>query len=123
MRQNLGICDASVHLDSYKTYYVARHERDKSNVAGMIAEDLRRRGLEAEFGPERSALREEKVVVTYEDRWAWDITTYMLSLKVDFRDAKTDELLASVQSYRPSLQRRSPEEMVREVLAEIFGTR
>jgi hypothetical protein len=50
----------------------------------------------------------------------WDITRYMLQLDVQIRDPNTSMVLASAQSYRPSLQRTTPAGMVEEVLNEIF---
>jgi hypothetical protein len=51
----------------------------------------------------------------------WDITMYMLELTITMSDAKTDFTLASGNSYHTSLTRKSPEEMVAEVLGNIFG--
>jgi hypothetical protein len=50
----------------------------------------------------------------------WDITMYMLQLSIQIRDGKDRTVLATGQSLRPSLVRKSPEGMVEEVLGEIF---
>jgi hypothetical protein len=50
----------------------------------------------------------------------WDITMYMLELNVEIRDPRTDYILATGKSSRTSLARKSPEEMVEEVIGEIF---
>jgi hypothetical protein len=60
------------------------------------------------------------VVVTYKDKWMWDITMYMIELTVTIRDSKTNFPLASGNSYHTSLTRKSPEEMVSEVIDNIF---
>jgi hypothetical protein len=52
----------------------------------------------------------------------WDITMYPLEIKVDFVNPKTGALLASGRSYRTSMVRKSPEEMVKEIFDKIFAT-
>ena len=59
-------------------------------------------------------------VVTYQDRWMWDITMYMIRLNVQVRDGKSGAILANAEAMRPSLQRKSPEGMVEEVLGALF---
>ena len=60
------------------------------------------------------------IVVDYADKWMWDITMYMLELTITFRDPNTDVPLGSGNSYHTSLTRKSPQEMVDEVLTNIF---
>ena len=50
----------------------------------------------------------------------WDITMYMLELTVTVRDPNSDFPLASGNSYHTSLSRLTPEEMVDEVISNIF---
>jgi hypothetical protein len=59
-------------------------------------------------------------IVTYVDRWMWDMTLYLLELTVTLRDATNDFPLAVGNSYHTSLTRLSPEEMVDEVIGNIF---
>jgi len=58
--------------------------------------------------------------VTYVDKWMWDITMYLLELTITIRDPQTDYPLANGNSYHTSLTRKSPPEMVDEVLGNIF---
>jgi hypothetical protein len=53
----------------------------------------------------------------------WDITMYMIALSISIRDPNNDVQLASGHSTRSSLVRKSPEEMVKEVLTKIFAAR
>ena len=46
---------------------------------------------------------------------------YMIKLKVFMHEPKTQKLLAKGESYHTSLTRKSPEEMVSEVLSNIFN--
>jgi len=110
--------DPTADLSAVKSIYVKKFEPDGRGIDVLIAERLRLRGYAAAAG----TTRPDKVdaVVTYADRWTWDITMYMLELSISFRDANTDYPLASGNSLHTSLTRKSPTEMVDEVLDNIF---
>jgi hypothetical protein len=59
-------------------------------------------------------------LVTYKDKWMWDITMYMLELTITIRDPQNDYPLATGNSFHTSLTRKSPTEMVDEVVENIF---
>jgi len=109
-------------LGKLKSFYVVRHEGDGRGINELIRDAVATRGVTATTGPESARPTTVDTIVTYEDRWMWDITMYMLSLNISFRDGTNNALLASGQSYRPSLQRIEPREMIKEVLDEIFKT-
>ena len=109
-----------VDLSPLKTYYVVRFAPDDRGIEEVIAAALRKRGLEATSGKEGEAPREAQVIVTYQDKWMWDMTMYMLELKIYFREPETGRLLAMGSSHHTSLSRRAPDEMAAEVLANIF---
>ncbi len=111
---------AGTELGKLKSFYVVRHERDGRGINELIRVDLERRGVTATTGPESARPTTVDTIVTYEDRWMWDVTMYMLSLNISFRDGTNNTLLASGQSYRPSLERKEPPYVVKEVLDEIF---
>lgn len=112
--------DPNTKLDALKTFYVVKQPADKSDIHQLIATELNRMGKSAEAGLSDSPTQPTDAVVSYVDKWMWDITMYLLELKVDIRDPKTNYLLATGTSYRTSLARKSPEEMVAEVLGKIF---
>lgn len=109
-------------ISKLKSFYVVRLVQDERGINQLIRNELATRGLEATTGPESARPQTVDVIVSYEDRWMWDITMYMLSLSITFRHPETNTFLASGQSYRPSLERKEPLEMVKEVLDEIFKT-
>ncbi len=78
-------------------------------------------GLNATSGPKISKPKDIDVIVSYQDHWMWDVSTYLLKLIINFRDANTHIPLATGQSHRPSLVRKSPQFMAREILQSIFN--
>lgn len=109
-------------LSAVKTFYVVHQPRDTHNLHHLIRDRLVKDGHTATAGPEleRSSYQANSVV-TYVDRWVWDITLYLLELTVTLRDANNDFPLAVGNSYHTSLTRKSPEEMVDEVITNIFN--
>ena len=107
-------------LARYKTYYVVRHDKDERHIDEIIRDEMVLLGLDAKSGPPATQPDDVDVIVTYEDRWTWDMTNYLLTLSIDFRDSKSNVLLATGQSYRPSLERKPPDFMAREILESIF---
>jgi tetratricopeptide (TPR) repeat protein len=61
-------------------------------------------------------------IVTYQDRWRWDMIMYMLRLNIQLRNPDDKAVWAAGHVYKPSLQRATPQAMVEEVLKSIFET-
>jgi hypothetical protein len=112
--------DPSVQLSKMDNIYVVRQPNDNRGVEKLIANHLNTLGKNATHGSNAEAPENTDAVVTYTDKWWWDITTYMLELNVELRDPRTNYVLARGHSYRTSLVRKSPEGMVEEVLGKIF---
>lgn len=113
-----GSVDPSANLTSLKTMYVKKIPADDSTYA-LIADKLRSKGVTVTTGSD-AAPSNVDAVVTYIDKWMWDITMYMLELTITIRDPKTDFPLATGNSFHTSLTRLSPKEMVDEVVDNIY---
>ena len=103
-------------LSKAKTFYVQKLSADQRGIEQLFAKQLNQWGYQATAGTTDKPAAPVDAIVTYQDRWAWDITMYMLRLNVQIRDGESGTILASAESYRPSLERLAPEEMVKEVL-------
>jgi hypothetical protein len=113
-----------VDLQARHRIYVVHQPKDKQQINSMIANRLKRAGFEATAGMDVSdAPADVDAIVTYEDHWQWDMSNYLIVLRIDFRDPKTQELLASGQSYRTSLDRKPPAFMVDEIITAMFAGR
>lgn len=97
-----------------RAYVECRPEED-AGICRLLTANLQSHGFAAQSGTETPPA-ETQVVVTYEDRWAWDMGRYLLTLRVDLRDPHTNVLLATSQVFATSLVRRSPERMAREAI-------
>jgi hypothetical protein len=109
-------------LSNVKTFYVVHQPKDTHSIHNLIRDRLGKEGLTASAGPESSRPTSGvDSIVTYVDRWAWDITLYLLELTVTLRDASNAFPIAVGNSFHTSLTRKSPEEMVDEVMTNIFN--
>jgi hypothetical protein len=107
-------------LGAIKNYYVVHLPQDGRKINQLICDDLNVRGYKATTGEAGNAPAGAEALVTYQDKWVWDMAMYMLQLDIQFRDPKTDIALASGEAMHTSLVRRSPPEMVKEVLNQIY---
>lgn len=107
-------------LSPLKTVYVHKLATDERGVDQLIANQLTRMGFIAASGTSETPSSAADAIVTYQDKWWWDITMYMLQLNIQIRDGQTRMVLANGQSMHTSLVRKTPQEMVEEVLNEIF---
>lgn len=110
--------DPTANLSGVKTIYVTKLAADERGINNIIANRLTKMGYAASTGSDSP--KNVDAVATYADKWMWDITMYMLELTITIRDPKNDFPLASGNSFHTSLTRKSPEEMVDEVLNNIF---
>lgn len=110
--------DKSANLEGLKSMYVVKLPKDERGINVLIADKLRTRGYLVTTG--NNAPSGVDALVTYADKWMWDITMYMLELTITVRDPKTEFPLAVGNSYHTSLSRKAPAEMVDEVVGNIF---
>lgn len=107
-------------LSRIKTFYVVTLPADKNGVDKLIRDRLVTLGYSATVGPEKSPPYDADAVVTYVDKWVWDMTMYMMELTITFRNPTNNFPMATGNSLHTSLTRKSPPEMVEEVLTNIF---
>lgn len=116
-----GGVNPGTNLSALKTMYVKQYPSDNSGVNEQIADKLRSKGVTVTTGTEVSPSSVD-AVVTYVDKWMWDITMYMLELTITIRDPKTDSPIATGNSLHTSLTRKSQTEMVDEVVNNIYNS-
>jgi hypothetical protein len=102
-------------------YYVERHEQDERRLDVTIAAELAKRGVVSSSGTRAERPPDFDVLVTYEDRWQWDMSMYLLSMRIDLRDPKTNALLATGNSMQTSLARKPAPEVIARIVGGFFG--
>lgn len=107
-------------LENMRSIYVAHFAPDDRHLERTIADDLKLRGYNVSYGDGNNIPANVDTIVTYVDHWQWDLSNYMIDIEIEFRQAKDKEKIISAKSYRPSLQRKSPKEMIKEALDRIL---
>jgi hypothetical protein len=113
--------DPALRWDTLRTLHVKQLEGEDGSTKKLIAEKLAASGFKVTADPEPNP--QADAVVTYVDKWMWDITMYMLELTITIREPKTDFPLATGNSFHTSLTRKSQKEMVDEVVENILRQR
>lgn len=107
--------DQTTDLSSMNVFYVEKYSDDTRDTNIVIKDKLLEMGFQVS-----ETDTDVDAIVTYVDKWFWDITMYMVELTITLRDPKTDFPLATGNSYHTSLTRKSQQGMVDEVLTNIF---
>lgn len=108
-------------LKGVDSIHVVKLAEDERGVDQLVVNKLESLGKTVTSGTKEESPEGVDAVVTYLDKWMWDITMYMIELTVVFSDAENDMPIAKGYSMHTSLTRLSPEEMVDEVITNIYN--
>ncbi|MEJ2154622.1 MAG: hypothetical protein P8X96_04755 [Desulfobacteraceae bacterium] len=108
-------------LTQVRSFYVVHNKDDTGGLDKVIQQAFQQMGFEAAIGDAGRIPGDPDAIVTYEFQWFWDLSTYLLMLKVIVREPDTQWPIAMGESVRPSLARKSPDKMAFEILAPIFN--
>jgi len=111
--------EPGTNLSELKTMYVKQIPADKRGVNEIVADKLRSKGVKVKTGLD-DPTGPIDALVTYADKWMWDITMYMFELNIVIRNPNDQMPYASGYSKHGSLTRLSPQEMVNEVVDNIY---
>jgi hypothetical protein len=108
-------------LRGKRLFYVERHPDEDWGFHQTIADEITMMGYKASAGEPNQGPAGVDAIVTYVDKWHWDVSPYMFSLDLRILDPKTRSLLVKTRNVRPSLVRRNPKQMAQENLRSTFG--
>jgi len=105
-----------------KQIYVVQSALKERGFRKEIERNLTARGLTVTFGPKDGLKPEAELFLVYEDRWTWDMVMYPRQVNMAIYDAKTQELLGSVEFKNNAFHTfPDPPEITDELLGRIFG--
>jgi len=104
-----------------KRVFVEHRLADSYGVAEEIARQLSAMGYDASSGARTMMPGDTELIVSYDDMWTWDFTTYMIEIDMQVRSARSDKILAVGHYFRPGMVLgRPPSEMIHDLLAKLF---
>ena len=90
--------------DIYQSeFYVERQPEDGRNLAENISNILRARGFNVSHGEQGLAPENADYIISYIDKWYWDMRMYLMSLRIEVRDPNTNHIVAYGESFQSSL--------------------
>ncbi|HTJ79125.1 MAG TPA: hypothetical protein VL357_09025 [Rariglobus sp.] len=78
--------DKDRHFAGVRHFFVLSNLNDNHGIDDSIVRALQARGFEAEAGPFTMMPDAAQVLITYEDRWAWDFSNHMVHLQIAAQD-------------------------------------
>ena len=112
---------SSEYRKSTLNYFVENHGQDKRRLDIIIANELQKYGINATSGYMSDRPADTDILVVYEDRWQWDMTNYLIYMRIDLRSPKTNVLLSTGSSYQTSLARKSEDEIIKDIILGMFA--
>lgn len=90
--------------DIYQSeFYVERQPKDERNLAKNVSNILRARGFNVLHGEQGQAPDNADYIISYIDKWYWDMRMYLLSLRIEVRDRDSSHIVAYGESFQTSL--------------------
>ena len=96
-------------------------ERNAEELRSLVAANLERRGYQVETRDSSATLGDGDYIFDIAADWHWDITWYLLELRVAIYEPGNNILVAQAQSQQSSLVRKSIEEVVERAMATLFN--
>jgi hypothetical protein len=110
-----------VSVTDKHVFYVERHPKEDWGLHQMLADEIAMLGYKASAGEPGGQPPSADAIVTYDDKWWWDLSPYMLELNLHVLDARTRSMIVKTRNYRTSLARRNPRTMAKETVRATFG--
>jgi hypothetical protein len=107
-------------LPQMRSFYVQHQEGDPRDIHLAIQEEMQAFALDVDAG-KGPPTGEYDAIVTYVDRYIWDMTMFCVQLTVYIRDTETGYITATGWSWRPSTVRKTPQGHARLIFSELFG--
>lgn len=95
--------------------------RQAAELQSLLESNLEQRGYQVAAKDAATKFGEGDFIFDYATDWHWDITWYLLELRVAIYDSVDNTLIVQAQSKQTSLVRKSIEDVVDRVMASLFN--
>jgi hypothetical protein len=107
-------------LTGLQRYFVVTNLSDNHAIDRQIVAALQARGLDAESGPLTMMPDKTQVIVTYDDRWAWDFGDHLALLRIAVHDTHTNPPFATVTFSSTVPGRQTTGEIIIQLVGRLF---
>ena len=114
----------AAHRAPDTVFFVENHGKDQRGLEVVIARVIGARGYVVTAGLRQQRPAAFHLLVTYEDRWGWDMRNYLSKITIWVRNAQTGAIVAQAESHQGSMAAMGDEhaEIVERVAASLFGS-
>ena len=112
--------NSKTDFSKYHHIFVEARLGDDHGLDEIIVRELQAMGYNASSGPLTMKPDDVDVFIFYQDRWAWDFKSYMTEFNLTVRDSRKDQILATGSSLHRSMFKKTPADMIHEVLVQVF---
>jgi hypothetical protein len=116
-----GYTPGKSNLPQYKHVFVETALNDNNHLDQIMVNELKKLGYEASCGPRTMMPGDAQIKILYDGHYTWDFRIYLIQLDVLVRNASSEQLLANESLFHPGVTRKTPEAMVHELFAKVFG--
>jgi len=99
---------------------VAEEEKEGEELLPLIRSNLEDRGYEVMMNDQSAVIEQGDFIFDYAADWHWDMSPYLLDLRVAIYEPETNVLLAQAHSHQSSLARKSVDVVVERAFASLF---
>ena len=103
-----------------KFFVQQTYDNDRHGIAMIITSILKNKGYNVSYGSYKQKPSNTNILIMYDDEWQWDISDYLLHMRIDLRDPETNVLLATGSSYQTSAVREDESVIIKNILSEMF---
>jgi hypothetical protein len=107
-------------LAGYHNVFVEHELSDGRSIDLFIVRKLQSLGFAAAAGPLTMKPTEAELVVSYQEHWTFDFTTYIIEIDMQVHDARTGRELAVARYFHPSITREYTSDVVDPLVDELF---
>jgi hypothetical protein len=112
--------DPKVDLLERTHFYVESELADSHQLHIAIAEQLNEMGYHATSGYLTMMPKDADALVSFNSRWTWDFTNYLIELNIQVRDPVSGKILASAGYHRPGIGGTSTKDLLHRTLITIL---
>lgn len=111
----------AANLAGYHNIFVEHELSDGRSVDLFIQRKLQSMGFVVAYGPLTMKPPEAELVVSYQEHWTFDFTTYIIEIDMQVHDARTGRELAVGHYFHPTITKEYTSEVVDPLLDQLFG--
>lgn len=103
---------STINMNSENVFYVIVDSKNQRNLDKLIIATLIKQGYKASSGKKENIPNEATVLITYEDKWMWDMRSFLSTFNVKFRNHLDEYPIIVGEALRASFAENTDEKVI-----------